>query len=109
MLKEVFGTHPAIREACRATIFGHVEMLEADIEAAMRQRKIDGDWTAGSLARHMQAVCQGAFVLAKAESGTDAATTMGGIFPSKLMVRSSAIIANNKPAHPGWLSTAVES
>jgi len=73
MVQDVFETHPAIRDACRSSIFEHAGMLEADIEAAMRQRVPDGDWTANSLALHMQAVCQGSFVLAKAEHGPDAA------------------------------------
>jgi TetR/AcrR family transcriptional repressor of nem operon len=73
MVQDVFDTHPAIRDACRSNIFGHAGVLEADIEAAMRQRVPDSDWTARSLALHMQAVCQGSFVLAKAENGPDAA------------------------------------
>lgn len=73
MVQEVFDTHPAIRDACRSTIFGHAEILEADIAAAMRQRHCDANWTAKSLAFHMQGVCQGAFILAKAENGLDAA------------------------------------
>jgi TetR/AcrR family transcriptional repressor of nem operon len=39
----------------------------------MRQCVSDGQWTPRSLALHMQAVVQGAFVLAKAEHGSDAA------------------------------------
>ena len=73
MVQDVFDTHPAIRDACRSSIFGHAGTLEADIEAAMRLRVPDGHWTARSLALHMQAVVQGAFVLAKAEHGPDAA------------------------------------
>jgi TetR/AcrR family transcriptional regulator, transcriptional repressor for nem operon len=65
-VQEVFETHPAIRDACGATISGHAATLEADIEAAMRQYRVDGNWTAKSLALHTQAVIQGAFVLAKA-------------------------------------------
>lgn len=34
----------------------------------MEERGISADWTAGSLARHIQAVIQGAFVLAKADN-----------------------------------------
>ena len=41
-------------------------MLEADIAAAMADRGVSGGPTAASLARHTQAVIQGAFVLAKA-------------------------------------------
>ena len=35
------------------------------------------------------------------EIGAGGETPMGGIFPSKLTVRSSAMIASSKPAHPG--------
>ena len=44
-------------------------MLEADIEAAMRERNLAVDWTAKSLALHTQAVIQGALILAKATGG----------------------------------------
>lgn len=66
MTQEVFGTHPAIRDACAASIFGHAATLEPDIEAAMRERGMSPGWTAKSLAIHTQAVLQGAFILAKA-------------------------------------------
>ena len=66
MAEEVYATHPAIREACGASIFGHAATLEADIAAAMAQYGVAGSWTAASLARHTQTVIQGAFVLAKA-------------------------------------------
>lgn len=66
MVQEVFASAPAIRDACARSIFGHAATLEVDIAAAMRARGIDGDWTAASLARHTQAVLQGAFILAKA-------------------------------------------
>lgn len=66
MVQEVFASAPAIREACARSIFGHAATLEADIAAAMRARGTDGDWSAASLARHTQAVLQGAFILAKA-------------------------------------------
>jgi|SRR5690606_10453105 TetR/AcrR family transcriptional repressor of nem operon len=66
MTQEVFDTHPAIREACRASIFGHAATLEPDIAAAIEARGMKPEWTAASLAAHMQAVLQGAFILAKA-------------------------------------------
>lgn len=66
MVQEVHDLVPAIRDACAASIFGHAATLEADIAAAMQERGIVSDWTAASLARHTQAVLQGAFVLAKA-------------------------------------------
>jgi TetR/AcrR family transcriptional repressor of nem operon len=66
MTQEAYGSHPAIRDACAASIFGHAATLEPDIEAAMKTRRIKADWTPASLARHTQAVLQGAFILAKA-------------------------------------------
>jgi len=65
-VQEVFETHPMIRDACSATISGHAATLEADIAGAMRQHRVKGEWTAKSLALHIQAVIQGAFILAKA-------------------------------------------
>ncbi len=73
MAQEIFATHPAIRDACAESIFGHAATLEADIAAAMAARGIAGDWSAASLARHTQTVLQGAFVLAKARGGTEVA------------------------------------
>jgi TetR/AcrR family transcriptional repressor of nem operon len=66
MTQEIHESHPALRDACAASILGHAATLEPDIEAAMRQRGIEADWTPASLARHTQAVLQGAFILAKA-------------------------------------------
>jgi len=65
MVQESYATSPAIREACAQSIFGHAETLEADIALAMAQHRVTG-FTAASLARHTQAVLQGAFILAKA-------------------------------------------
>lgn len=67
MAQEVHASAPDIRDACGRSIFGHAATLEADIEQARRDHGITtADWTAGSLARHTQAVLQGGFVLAKA-------------------------------------------
>jgi TetR/AcrR family transcriptional repressor of nem operon len=66
LAQEVYASSPSIRDACADSIFGHASTLEADISAAMSARGISGDWTAQSLARHTQAVIQGALILAKA-------------------------------------------
>ncbi len=73
MVQETYETSPAIRDACDRCISGHAETLEADIEAAMRDRGMSPDWTAKSLALHTQAVLQGAFILAKAKGGAEIA------------------------------------
>lgn len=67
MVQEAFETSPAIRDACRESIFGHASTLEADFEAALANRsRLPEDVTAVSLARHTQTVLQGAFILSKA-------------------------------------------
>ena len=73
MTQEVFDAHPAIRDACAASIFGHAATLEPDIAAAMEARGIRVGWTPASLAAHTQAVLQGAFILAKASGDRDVA------------------------------------
>lgn len=73
MVQEAYDTHPAIREACKETIFTHARMLEPDIAAAIEAHGIQADWTPASLALHTQAVLQGAFILAKAQNGSQAA------------------------------------
>lgn len=69
MVQETYETSPTIRDACARSITGHAQHLEADIEAAMRERGLSPDWSAKSLALHTQAVLQGAFILAKATGG----------------------------------------
>lgn len=66
MSQEVFSTRPAIRNACAASIFGHAATLEPDIEIALTDAARAEGVTAGSVARHIQAVIQGSFILAKA-------------------------------------------
>src|ERR1700683_1029435 len=66
MVQEVYDTHPALREACNRSIAGHAATLVPDIEEAIRQRGMQPEWTAESLALYMQAAIQGAFILAKA-------------------------------------------
>ena len=73
MVQEVYRTHAAVREACEASISGHAAMLAADIAAAMKVHGVRAKWSAQSLALHTQAVLQGAFILAKAQGGPDAA------------------------------------
>jgi TetR/AcrR family transcriptional repressor of nem operon len=66
MTQEAFATQPEIRDACAASIFGHARTLEADFDAALRGAGRTDGVTAAALARHTQAVLQGAFVLSKA-------------------------------------------
>jgi TetR/AcrR family transcriptional repressor of nem operon len=69
MLQEAYRTHPAIRAACEKCLREHADMLEVDLAEALRTSGDNGQWSAASLATHMQAVIQGAFILAKAHNG----------------------------------------
>lgn len=73
MVQEVYDTHPAIREACDRLISAHAGTLAEDIAEAKRRYVPDAPWSEASLALHMQAVIQGAFVLAKAKHGPEVA------------------------------------
>ncbi|MGB0112922.1 MAG: TetR/AcrR family transcriptional regulator [Ilumatobacteraceae bacterium] len=66
MTQEVYATKPAIRDACASSILGHAATLEADIDAALIDAARADGITAQSLSRHIQAVIQGSFILAKA-------------------------------------------
>ena len=73
MVQETYATIPALRAACERSITDHAQTLEADIAAAMRARNMTPGWSATSLALHIQAVIQGAFILAKATGGAEIA------------------------------------
>lgn len=73
MVQEIYETCPEIRDACDASISGHVAKVEADIAEAINVYGIRADWTSRSLALHTQAVLQGAFILAKARDSADIA------------------------------------
>jgi TetR/AcrR family transcriptional repressor of nem operon len=64
-IQEVHETSPEIRDACADSIRAHVAMLKLMIEQALAEYPVPRA-EAESLALHMQAVIQGAFVMAKA-------------------------------------------
>jgi TetR/AcrR family transcriptional regulator, transcriptional repressor for nem operon len=66
MAQEAFATSPEVRNACAASIFGHARTLEPDFAAALAAAGDPPGVDAAGLARHTQAVLQGAFVLSKA-------------------------------------------
>ena len=68
LVQEAFATSPAIRRACAAAILDNAEALEADIAAALKARGVSGI-SAASLARHVQTVIQGSFIMAKTREG----------------------------------------
>jgi|SRR5688572_22114000 len=71
-IQEVHETYPAIRDACAESITHHVAMLRAMIDDVLREHPV-ADMRAESLAIHIQAVLQGAFIMAKAKQGVAAA------------------------------------
>jgi TetR/AcrR family transcriptional repressor of nem operon len=68
MVQETFETSPPIRDACDRSITEHASKVSADIAQAMERYGVDAGWTATGLAMHLQAVLQGAFILAKAKN-----------------------------------------
>jgi TetR/AcrR family transcriptional regulator, transcriptional repressor for nem operon len=73
MVQEAYDTHPAIREACNAHISAHAAAVAKVIAQAKRSYAPKAPWSADSLALHIQAVIQGAFILAKARQGPQVA------------------------------------
>ena len=74
MVQETYETHPALREACNTYICAHAADVSADISMAKTLYVPGADWTPDGLAFHLQAVIQGAFILAKAKNGPEIAT-----------------------------------
>lgn len=73
MAQETYATHPNVRAACARSIDAHVDMLEADLAGALHARGVRVPGGARGLALYMQAVIQGAFVLAKAHGDAQVA------------------------------------
>ena len=69
MVQETYDTHPDIRAACDTHISAHAAQVAKVIAEAKRRYAPDAPWSAESLALHIQAVLQGAFILAKARQG----------------------------------------
>lgn len=98
LVQEVYASHPRVRDACDASIFGHATTLVADIEAAMKTHQPLPGWTAESLALHTQVVLQGAFVVAKARN--DPAVVIDAVDHLKRYVRSLFRPKKKKAAKP---------
>lgn len=69
MVQEAFSSSEAIRAASDASLTTYAERLAIDIEAAIDRHGAIRPVDAIGLAYHVQAVLQGAFVLAKAKGG----------------------------------------
>jgi TetR/AcrR family transcriptional regulator, transcriptional repressor for nem operon len=73
MVQEAFATSDPIRAACDASITAYAQRLAEDIQQAIDQYGISHEISAIGLAYHIQAVLQGAFILAKAKGQPDIA------------------------------------
>jgi TetR/AcrR family transcriptional repressor of nem operon len=67
-VQEAFATSDPLREAANRSITAYGEALAEDVQAAIDRYGIATGVTALSLAYHVQAVLQGAFVLGKAKA-----------------------------------------
>jgi TetR/AcrR family transcriptional regulator, transcriptional repressor for nem operon len=67
MVQEIFASNDAIRAACDASITAYAERLAEDIQPAIDRYGIRFGTSAIDLAYHIQAVLQGAFIMAKAK------------------------------------------
>ncbi|HET8939719.1 MAG TPA: TetR/AcrR family transcriptional regulator [Polyangiales bacterium] len=73
LVQEIYQSSPAMRAACAESILGHCGTLAPDMLAALRRCGLEHTHSAASLARHTQAVIQGAFIMAKAANDPEVA------------------------------------
>jgi TetR/AcrR family transcriptional regulator, transcriptional repressor for nem operon len=73
MVQETYNSSDPIRAACDASITAYAERLAEDIQQAIDRYGTLYDVTALGLAFHIQAVLQGAFILAKAKASPEIA------------------------------------
>jgi TetR/AcrR family transcriptional repressor of nem operon len=73
MVQEAYNSSDPIRAACDASIGAYAKRLAEDIKQAIEKYGIGHDLTALGLAYHIQAVLQGAFIMAKAKGSPEIA------------------------------------
>lgn len=73
MVQEAYNTSDPIRAACNASITAYAERLADDIDATIEKYGIGHAVSALDLAYHIQAVLQGAFIMAKAKGSPEIA------------------------------------
>jgi len=72
-VQEVYSTHPDIRSACDRVMTAHVSDVARDLEAARQKYVPDAQWSAEGVSNFIQAVLQGAFILAKTKQNAETA------------------------------------
>ena len=83
LLQEVHETHPDLASACATSILDHAKTLESDLAEALGTASAE----ARDLAVHIQAVIQGALIIAKAEGGSHGAGASLGHLRRYLEIR----------------------
>lgn len=73
VVQESYNSSDPIRAACDASITAYAKRLAEDIQPALDQYGTTGGVSALGLAYHIQAVLQGAFILAKAKGSPEIA------------------------------------
>ena len=73
LVQEAYNSSDPIRAACDASITAYAKRLAEDIEPVIAQYGTADNVTALGLAYHIQAVLQGAFILAKAKASPEIA------------------------------------
>lgn len=73
VVQEAYNSSDPIRAACDASITAYAKRLAEDIEPVVQEYGIDHEVSALGLAYHIQAVLQGAFILAKAKGSPEIA------------------------------------
>ncbi len=69
MAQELFATNPELMPHLSGEFEEHLDRLTGEIRAAQEAAGLEDKFAARSLALHMQAVVQGAFIVAKAAGG----------------------------------------
>lgn len=95
IVQEAYATSPTIRAACDASITAYAEALAPHVQAAIDAQGISDGVTAIDLAFHIQAVLQGAFILAKAKDDPEAARNSVGYLKRyvRMLFNSSTTIS----------------
>ena len=73
VVQETYETHPGLSAAAGAHIEAHAASIAEVARAAKARHAPDAMWDPDGLGRHVQAVVQGAFVLAKATGSLEVA------------------------------------
>jgi TetR/AcrR family transcriptional repressor of nem operon len=109
-VQELYETNSLIREACEKQMAEHNAALAADLEEAKMRYAPDAAWSSDSVASYVQAVTQGALILAKAERGPAVAIECFGhlrkylesLLAEPVTTLRSGQVATKTPATNGW-------